>query len=79
MTYAITLVFVGRFQPDSFTEFVRHRAKRLAVSAGLVHVGRERIEVSVAGEADLVDAFETACSLGPLDCLVLDAFRSACA
>jgi acylphosphatase len=75
MTHAITLVFVGRFQPDSFAEFVQHRARRLALSAGLDHVGRERIEVSVAGEPDLVDAFEAACSLGPLDCLVIEAFR----
>jgi acylphosphatase len=76
MRHATTFVFVGRFQPESFAEFVHHRAKRLSLSAGLGLVGVERIEVAVAGEEDLVDAFEMACSLGPIDCLVVDSFRS---
>lgn len=76
MRGATTFVFVGRFEPESFAEFVHHRARRLALSAGIGAFGPDRIEVSVSGEADLVDAFEMACSLGPIDCLVLDAFRS---
>lgn len=75
MHHAATLVFLGRLRPDSFTEFVRHRAKRLSLAAGLDALGSDRIEVSVSGEADLIDAFEMACSLGPIDCLVLDTFR----
>jgi hypothetical protein len=75
MSGATTLVFVGRFETESFIEFVHHRARRLALTAGLGAVGRHRIEVRVTGEADLVDAFEMACSLGPIDCLVLDTFR----
>ena len=70
-----TLVFVGRFEPGSFAEFIRHRAERLSVTAGVRIGGTERFEVSVTGEDDLVDAFEVACSLGPIDCLVLDNFR----
>jgi hypothetical protein len=76
MRGATTFVFVGRFEPGSFAEFVHHRARRLALSADIGAFGPDRIEVSVSGEADLVDAFEMACSLGPIDCLVLDAFRS---
>ena len=75
MEQAATLVFIGRLEPESFAEFVRHRAGRLSLGAGLAVLGRECIEVSVTGEADLIDAFEMACSLGPFDCLVLDAFR----
>jgi hypothetical protein len=76
MKAATTFVFVGRFDPQSFIEFVHHRAHRLSLRAGIARSGANRMEVSVSGEADLVDAFELACSLGPIDCLVLDVFRS---
>jgi hypothetical protein len=70
-----TLVFIGRFQPGSFSEFIRHRAARLSVNADMQLAEPERFEVSVCGEENLVDAFEVACSLGPIDCLILDNFR----
>jgi hypothetical protein len=70
-----TLVFIGRFQPGSFAEFIRHRAARLSVDVDMRLAEPERFEVSVFGEENLVDAFEVACSLGPIDCLVLDNFR----
>jgi len=72
MNQVATLVFHGRFRIDSFLEFVQHRAERLALRAGIGTVTSDRIEVSVAGDEELVDAFELACSLGPIDCLVLD-------
>jgi acylphosphatase len=75
MTHRETLVFLGRFRPESFREFVRHRAERLSLRASLRAVSTGRIEVSVAGAAELIDAFELACSLGPIDCLVLDYHR----
>jgi acylphosphatase len=79
MTHLEILVFLGRFRPESFREFVRHRAERLSLRAGLRAVSTGRIEVSVAGAEELIDAFELACSLGPIDCLVLDHHRiSAC-
>jgi hypothetical protein len=34
--------------------------------------------VNVSGAAELVDAFEMACSLGPYDCLVLEVARHDC-
>jgi hypothetical protein len=75
MTSAATLVFHGRFRTESFLEFVGHRAERLALRAGIEMVAPDRIEVSVIGADELVDAFELACSLGPIDCLVLDHWR----
>ena len=45
------------------------------VAAGVELIGPERADVSVTGEADLIDAFEMACSLGPLDCVVIETFR----
>jgi len=75
MIETATLVFLGRFHPDSFIEFVQHRAQRLALRANTRLIRDDRIEVSVSGEADLIDAFEVACTLGPIDCLVLDNHR----
>lgn len=72
MTQAATLIFLGRFRTESFLDFVRHRAERLALRTSIGAVGADRIEVSVSGESDLLDAFEIACSLGPIDCVVLD-------
>jgi hypothetical protein len=72
MTSVATVVFCGRFRTESFLEFIRHRAERLALRAGIEMVAPDRIEVSIAGADELLDAFELACSLGPIDCLVLD-------
>jgi acylphosphatase len=69
------MVFLGRFRPASFAAFVRARAARLALEATIEELGAQRITVVVAGQPGLVDAFEMACSLGPLDCLVLDVER----
>jgi hypothetical protein len=77
MKLAATMVFLGQFVPESFTEFMRHRAARLSVEAEFGRISRDRIEVAVQGDEDLVDMFEMACSLGPIDCLVLDIYREA--
>jgi hypothetical protein len=75
MNQVATLVFHGRFRVESFLDFVRHRADRLALHAGIGTVTADCIEVSVAGDEELLDAFELACSLGPIDCIVLDHCR----
>lgn len=73
----VTFVFMGRLRPESFADFVAHRAHRLALDHRVEALDPGRAVVTVSGEADLVDAFEMACSLGPADCLVLDARRGA--
>ncbi|MCB1501303.1 MAG: hypothetical protein KDK07_16215 [Bauldia sp.] len=75
----VTLVFTGRLLPESFAGFVVHRAGRLALPFRMESLDSGRAVVTVAGQPDLVDAFEIACSLGPADCLVLDARRRAAA
>jgi acylphosphatase len=75
----VTLVFTGRFEPDSFVDFARHRAARLSLHAIFSLVRTDRIEVLLSGEDDLVDMFEVACSLGPFDCLVDDTRRLSAA
>jgi hypothetical protein len=70
-----TIVFTGRFHPEHFAAFVDHRARRLDLEASLEEAGAATISVRVAGHPDLIDAFEMACSLGPIDCLVLEVHR----
>lgn len=70
----VTFIFSGRFEP-SFADFVRHRVARLALDASAAELRSDRVRVTVSGQDDLVDAFEVACSLGPIDCLVNDVVR----
>ena len=75
MDDCVSLVFHGRLAPASFAAFARHRAGRLALRHVFGAVEPDRVEVTVSGAADLIDAFEVACSLGPLDCVVLHTHR----
>jgi hypothetical protein len=68
------MVFEGRLQADSFRAFARHRAARLALDLAFEE-DRGGIACRVRGPLALVDAFEMACSLGPIDCVVLDVRR----
>ena len=71
----VTFVFSGRFDTASFADFARHRVARLALDAGPPDLRPDRVRITVSGQDDLVDAFEVACSLGPIDCLVDDIVR----
>lgn len=71
----VQFIFMGRFVPESFIEFMQHRIGRLSLDSSFGRVGPERIEVEVGGDEDLIDMFEMACSLGPIDCLVVDIYR----
>lgn len=79
LTRSIRLTFEGRFVVSSFAAFVERRAARLDLGV-LVKTASDRLfAVDVTGQPDLIDAFEMACSLGPLDCLVLDCRSAALA
>ena len=68
----VELVFTGRFERASFAAFARHRAGRLDLTAGEPEFAAGRVSIRIRGQADLIDAFEMALSLGPIDCLVDD-------
>jgi hypothetical protein len=68
-------VFRGRLRTESFVEFARHRAARLGLGFEVGPVSADVVALNVSGAAELVDAFEMACSLGPYDCLVLHVTR----
>jgi len=79
MSEQARFVFSGRLRTDSFIEFACHRAARLGLEIDVAQMSNEVITLNVSGAAELVDAFEMACSLGPYDCLVLDVARHDCA
>ena len=70
-------VFKGTFRTQSFVEFARHRAERLGLDVQFGQASTEAVALNVSGATELVDAFEMACSLGPLDCFVRDVVRHA--
>jgi hypothetical protein len=76
MRYATIIDFSGHFSPPRFLEFADHRAQRLDLGLSVRQADASRISVAIEGEPDLIDAFEMACSLGPMDCLVRDVARS---
>jgi hypothetical protein len=76
MSADVHFVFSGKLRSDSFVEFARDRASRLDLELDVRAVSDQAVALAVRGEADLVDAFEMACSLGPFDSLVLQVGRS---
>ena len=79
LTRTVRLSFEGRFVVPSFVEFAARRAERLDLVTRLRRADNDAIIIDVTGQLDLIDAFEMACSLGPLDCLVLDCRSTALA
>ena len=77
MREVATIVFSGALDPERFVAFAEHRARRLDIEARLGAVGPGTVTVTVEGEPDLIDAFEMACSLGPVTCIVRDVARRA--
>jgi len=75
MQGATIIVFSGRFRVESFVKFIDHRARWLRLDVMVETATPDRIEVAVSGQPALVDMFEMACSLGPIDCLVLEVER----
>ncbi|MEO1019970.1 MAG: hypothetical protein AAFY56_20110 [Pseudomonadota bacterium] len=67
---SVRMVFEGRLNAVSFREFAEHRSRRLALRLDIVEIGDRSATMIVVGYEALVDAFEMACSLGPIDCLV---------
>ena len=69
MTHASLLIY-GHFPGDSFPKWIVQRAQLLSLSGWVRSRGPNLIETHVSGHQVLVDAFEAACSLGPMDVIV---------
>lgn len=60
------LTIHGRLGAADFPDWIVHRARRLGLGGRIVSIGERTVETLVAGPADLVDAMEVGCSLGPI-------------
>ena len=60
----------GQFANAQFCHWIAHRARLLSLSGWVMAHDKGALEVCVSGNQILVDAMETACSLGPLDAQV---------
>ncbi len=62
-----TLLYIrGQFPDSSFCEWISDRASILSLSGWVTIRSQNLIEAEVSGHPVLVDAFEAACSLGPM-------------
>ena len=75
MGEGVIIEFRGRLAAESFAEFARHRAARLSLGLTALGEAADAAVYRLTGPADLIDAFEVAMCLGPVDCLVMDAIR----
>jgi acylphosphatase len=75
MLEAARLIFNGAFNGGSFVEFAHHRAGRLDIRLEICNADEKTVSLVIHGPAELLDAFEMACSLGPYDCLVTEVLR----
>lgn len=51
----------------SFVPWIQRHAAKLGLAQTIVHAGPDRIEIDLAGAAELIDMMEMGCSLGPID------------
>ena len=61
------LTFHGNVGAEDFPSWIAHRADRLGLNGWVKpDATGDTIEVMVSGPADLIDAMELGCSLGPI-------------
>jgi hypothetical protein len=61
------MTFLGEFGAGSFVPWIRRHADKLELRLVVSFCGSDRIEIDVAGPADLIDMLEIGGSLGPVD------------
>lgn len=61
------MTILGDLDAETFVPWIRRHAAKLGVSQVIAHTGPDRIELDLAGPADLIDMMEVGCSLGPID------------
>ncbi len=61
---------VGDFEEVNFQKWIQHRADILDVDVKVKTASSSLMEISASGHPILIEAFEIACSLGPLESTV---------
>ncbi|CAN7685187.1 acylphosphatase [Mesorhizobium sp. LjRoot246] len=70
------MTILGDVRAASFLPWIERHAAKLGLAQAIFIAGPDRIELDVAGPAELVDMMEMGCSLGPIDVWV-EAIRRA--
>lgn len=60
-------VIRGDLGSASFLPWIRRHGQRLGLACQQIHADATRVELRVEGQADLIDALEVGCLLGPFD------------
>ncbi|MET3592463.1 acylphosphatase [Mesorhizobium shonense] len=61
------MTILGDVEASSFLPWIERHAAKLGLSQAICVAGPDRIELDVAGPAELIDMMEMGCSLGPID------------
>ena len=70
------MTILGDLDAETFVPWIRRHAAKLGLFEAISHTGPDRIELEVAGPAELIDMMEVGCSLGPIDVWVETISRS---
>lgn len=70
------MTILGDVEAASFLLWIERYAAKLGLAQAICVAGRDRIELDIAGPAELIDMMEMGCSLGPIDVWV-EAIRRA--
>lgn len=61
------MTILGDVEAASFLPWIERHAAKLGLAQAICFAGPDRIELDIAGPAELVDMMEMGCSLGPID------------
>ncbi|RWM89299.1 MAG: acylphosphatase [Mesorhizobium sp.] len=61
------MTILGDVEAASFLPWIERHAAKLGLAQAICVAGPDRIELDVAGPADLIDMMEMGCSLGPIE------------
>ncbi|AZO28994.1 MULTISPECIES: acylphosphatase [unclassified Mesorhizobium] len=61
------MTILGDVEASSFLPWIERHAAKLGLAQAICVAGPDRIELDVAGPAELIDMMEMGCFLGPID------------
>ncbi|RWC33600.1 acylphosphatase [Mesorhizobium sp.] len=61
------MTILGDVEAASFLPWIERHAAKLGLTQARCVAGPNRIELDIAGPAELIDMMEMGCSLGPID------------
>ena len=61
------MTILGNVEAASFLPWIERHAAKLGLAQTICVAGPDRIELDIAGPAELIDMMEMGCSLGPID------------